>query len=149
MKKGTLKFYLNSVTNTLPTGNNLLQWGKATSDHCKLCKNRETTFHVLYGCKVSLEQGKYTWRHDSILKYISDGLDDSKFDCYVDIPGKQKPNGGTVALQDLPDVSSSPNFFNIDARIKLFNYFFMYGKFVVHCNHLFPTLHPPYVLART
>ena len=25
MKKGTLKFYLNSVSNTLPTGNNLLQ----------------------------------------------------------------------------------------------------------------------------
>ena len=23
----------------------------------------------------------------------------------------------------------------------------MYGKFVVHCHHLFPTVHPPYVLA--
>ena len=50
---------------------------------------------------------------------------------------------------DLPDVSSGPNFYNIDGRIKLFNSFFIYGKFVFHCNHLFPTEHPPYVLART
>ena len=33
MKKGTLNCFLNAVANTLPTGNNLLQWGKATSDH--------------------------------------------------------------------------------------------------------------------
>ena len=50
---------------------------------------------------------------------------------------------------DMADVSSSPNFYNIDARIKLFNSFFMYRKNVVHCNHLFSTVHPPYVLART
>ena len=24
----------------------------------------------------------------------------------------------------------------------------MYGKFVLHCHHLFPTVHPPYALAR-
>ena len=78
MKKGTLTFYLNSVSHTSPTGNNLLQWGKATSDRCKLCQNRETTCHVLNGCKVALDQGKYTWRHDSILQYVADSLDDSK-----------------------------------------------------------------------
>jgi hypothetical protein len=61
MKKGTLKFYLNSVSNTLPTGNNLLPWGRASSDRCKLCQNRETNCHVLNGCKVALDQGKYTW----------------------------------------------------------------------------------------
>ena len=43
MKKGTMKFYLNAVTTTLPTGNNLMQWGKSSSDQCKLCKGRETT----------------------------------------------------------------------------------------------------------
>ena len=122
MKKGTLKFYLNSVTNTLPTGNNLLQWGKATSDHCKLCKNRETTCHVLNGCKVSLEQGKYTWRHDSILKYISDSLDDSKFDCYVDIPGKQNPNGGTVAT-DLLITALRPDITILDKKNNTFSIF--------------------------
>ena len=39
------------IANTLPTGSNLLQWGKATSGHCKLCHNRDTTCHVLNGCK--------------------------------------------------------------------------------------------------
>ena len=32
MKKGVMKFCLNSITNTLPSGDNLLQWGKTTSD---------------------------------------------------------------------------------------------------------------------
>ena len=49
----------------------------------------------------------------------------------------------------MPDVSSGPNFYNIDGRIKLFNSLFMHGKFVVHCNFVFPIEHPPYVLART
>jgi hypothetical protein len=74
----------------------ILQWGKATSDPCKLCQNRETTCHVLNGCKVALDQGKYTWRHDSILQYVADSLDDSKYSFYVDIPGKQHSNGGTM-----------------------------------------------------
>jgi hypothetical protein len=28
MKKGIMKFCLNSITNSLPTGDNLLQWGE-------------------------------------------------------------------------------------------------------------------------
>ena len=37
LKKGTLKFLLNSCLDTLPTQPNLLQWGKSASDLCKLC----------------------------------------------------------------------------------------------------------------
>ena len=99
MKKGTMKFYLNAVTNTLPTGNNLMQWGKSTTDLCKLCKGRETTCHVLNNCKVALEQGKYTWRHDNILAYIESCLDAAKFKCFVDIPGHQTPTGGTIPVE--------------------------------------------------
>jgi len=37
LKKGTLKFSLNSCLDTLPTQTILLQWGKSASDLCKLC----------------------------------------------------------------------------------------------------------------
>ena len=39
------------------------------SGKCKLCaKDKCTLLHILAGCYKSLEQGRYTWRHDSILK---------------------------------------------------------------------------------
>ena len=85
LPKGTMKFLLNSHIHTLPTQNNLKLWGKRNSDKCKLCGNRDGTLHVLNGCKVSLDQGKYTWRHNNIIKYISDSVDKTKFILYSDI----------------------------------------------------------------
>ena len=84
LKKGTLKFLLNSCLDTLPTQNNLLQWGKSASDLCKLClqagaelqgRTQETTNHILNGCKVVLHQKRYTWRHNNLIKYITGLID--------------------------------------------------------------------------
>ena len=64
-----LSFALNGVQLTLPTPDNLKRWGKNVSGKCKLCaKDKCTLLHILAGCYKSLEQGRYTWRHDSILK---------------------------------------------------------------------------------
>ena len=93
MKKGTMKFLLNACLDTLPTRANLLQWGKTTSDLCTLClganqdlqgRRKETTHHILNGCKVSLDQQRYTWRHDNFLK----------FKLNVDIAGYSLQGGG-------------------------------------------------------
>ena len=94
MKKGTLKFLMNSCFDTLPTQANLKQWGKTTSDLCKVClqadpplqgSRRETLQHVLNSCKVSLNLGKFTWRHDNIVRYICKSIDLSKCTLYADI----------------------------------------------------------------
>ena len=71
LSRGVAKFVLNSVLNTLPTKDNLSRWGKTISQSCDMCGNRETMLHVLSGCPTALEQGRYTWRHDSILARIS------------------------------------------------------------------------------
>ena len=80
-----------------------------------------------------LQQGRYTWRHDNILKYIHDSIDQSKYKVYCDIEGSQSENGGTIpsnlAVTSLkPDLvilnNSSVNIFeltvpfetNIDSR---------------------------------
>ena len=42
---------------------------------CPLCDNPwPTVQHILNGCSVSLSQGRYTWRHDSALKILANGL---------------------------------------------------------------------------
>ena len=96
LKKGTMKFILNASINTLPTQNNLKRWNKSYSDKCLLCKNRDSTLHCLNGCKVMLDQKRYTWRHDNILKYITDNISDSRYKVYSDIAGAQTVNGGTI-----------------------------------------------------
>ena len=109
LKKGTMKFLLNSLIHTLPTQTNLMLWNKATSNKCLICKNQETTLHILNGCKTALDQGRYTWRHDSILNYMSSTFDKSKFQVFSDIPGQKTENGGTIpsfltVTADRPDI---------------------------------------------
>jgi hypothetical protein len=96
MKKGTMQFLLNSLIHTLPTQNNLKLWNKTFSDSCKICKNRDSTLHCLNGCKTMLDQGRYTWRHDNIVRYITDNIDKEKYTMYSDIDGSQTENGGTI-----------------------------------------------------
>ena len=91
-----MKFILNSSIHTLPTMNNLKQWKKASSDRCHLCKNKDSTFHCLSGCKVALDQERYTWRHDNIVRYIVDCVDTDKYTVYSDLPGFRTANGGSI-----------------------------------------------------
>ena len=87
--------YLTVIFNTLRTKDNLKQWGKVTNDKY-FCGKKQTLNHVLSSCKKFLEEGRYTYRHDNILHYISQCLDKEKFKCYVDIQDSQTPAGGTL-----------------------------------------------------
>ena len=95
LKQGTLKFLLNASIDTLPTAANLKRWKKSSSDLCKLCKHRQTTNHILNSCKVSLDTGRYTWRHNCIINYIVNSCD-NKFTIYSDLPGHTAPGGGSI-----------------------------------------------------
>ena len=96
LPKGTMKFLINSLINTLPTQDNLKLWGKTFSDKCHLCKNRDSTKHCLSACKIALEQGRYTWRHNNVVNYIVTNLDSSKYRIHSDLPGYQASNGGSL-----------------------------------------------------
>ena len=95
LPKGTMKFVLNSSIDTLPTKATLKQWGKVSNDKC-FCGQKQTLNHILNCCKESLNGGRFTFRHDSILHYVSKCLDTQKFKCYIDIEGSQTPAGGTL-----------------------------------------------------
>ena len=95
MKQGTLKFLLNASIDTLPTSAYLKSWKKSSSDLCKLFKRRETKNHVLNGCKVSLDTGIFTWRHNCIVNYIVNSVD-TKFTVFSDLPGHTAAGGGSI-----------------------------------------------------
>jgi zinc-binding in reverse transcriptase len=66
-----LKFYLNATTNTCATPDNLKRWGKAIDGQCQVCHKRQATLgHILNLCSPALQQGRYLWRHDSVLHEI-------------------------------------------------------------------------------
>ena len=67
LPKNTFNSSIKYINNTLPTKTNLKRWGLSPSSDCSFCLTRESLLHIVSGCKVYLQQGCYTWRHDSVL----------------------------------------------------------------------------------
>ncbi|XP_063435695.1 uncharacterized protein LOC134716615 [Mytilus trossulus] len=74
MEPFRISFILRAVYGTLPSPSNLHQCGLIEEPSCKLCGERGTMAHILSGCKVSLTQGRYRWRHDKVLKHLAEIL---------------------------------------------------------------------------
>ena len=60
-------FCLASTYGTLPSPTNLKRWRIATEAICTLCRK---DIHILGAYKVSLLQGRYTFRHDTVLRQV-------------------------------------------------------------------------------
>ena len=45
--------------------------GQIDSAACDLCSLQQTRCHMSASCPVAAEDGRYTWRHDSVLNTIS------------------------------------------------------------------------------
>ena len=70
-----LSFCLASTYDVLPSPSNLKRWRICAEASCFLCgKEVCTTSHVLGACQISLSQGRFTFRHDSVLKCLVDAL---------------------------------------------------------------------------
>jgi hypothetical protein len=100
---GVLKFTLNASIDTLPTFTILKRWGKHASVNCHLCGNtvKQTLFHVLVHCNHTMDQGKMTWRDNSVLKHIASCLKSAleslgTVEVYCDLEGLQAPGGGLI-----------------------------------------------------
>ena len=68
-----IKFLTKAVYDLLPTPANKNKWFGEEAK-CNLCNERGTLNHILTGCKTALSQGRYTWRHNKVLKEISDRI---------------------------------------------------------------------------
>ena len=73
-------------------------------------------------CVPSLEQGRFTFRHDNILNYISKCLDRKKFKCFIDLEGHQTESGGTIPTNMLVTLLK-PDIVIVDTRSKTVHVF--------------------------
>ena len=102
--KEVLSFAFKSSVNGLNIPDNLKIWGIRKHDKCDICGNFANLEHVLNWCKTALDQGRFTWRHDSILSNLATEMKKRKPEdvtLYIDIPG-HKINGGTIPADILP-----------------------------------------------
>ena len=68
---GQLSYILRPSSDTLPTPMNMLRWRIQTDPKSLLSGDRRAkTQHILNGCPTALNQGCYTWRHDSDLYHL-------------------------------------------------------------------------------
>ncbi|KAL6468443.1 hypothetical protein MHYP_G00241200 [Metynnis hypsauchen] len=74
MDAKSLSFTIKATYDVLPSPTNLHQWfGKDPT--CVLCTKPASLRHILTGCKTSLTQGRYTWRHNQVLKILASTLE--------------------------------------------------------------------------
>ena len=120
--RGVAKFAINAGLNTLPSGDNLKRWGKRTSDLCNVCslRKKQTLAHILSYCNMALEQGRYTWRHDSVLRtifnFIRGNLKDG-YELFTDLGGLGAGNGGTIP-PDILVTTQRPNIFLVNRNLR-------------------------------
>ena len=100
LPKNIFNFSVRYINNTLPTNKNLQKWGMSTSSDCSFCLKPESLLHVEVGCNVYLNEGRFTWQHDSVLNCIASTLRSVKHSTlYADFPGYISPSvitGDTV-----------------------------------------------------
>ena len=71
MEPSRLSFLLKAVHDVLPSPVNLVTWGLTDDPKCTLCGELATLSHILTACKVALSQGRYSWRHDQVLRVLA------------------------------------------------------------------------------
>ena len=85
-----------------------------------LCNLHRTLNHILSYCNAALEQGRYTWRHNSVLRTIFDFVSPNLkggFELFADLDGFNAGNGGTIP----PDVlvtNQRPDIFLMNRQLK-------------------------------
>ncbi len=93
LPKGVMSFVIRSHIDCLPSLAALKRMKKRTTTHCPHCKNHETLHHILNCCSAFLHQGRYTWRHNSVLKHLVLALGSAYSSCnsppqiIADLPG--------------------------------------------------------------
>ena len=93
LPKNIFNFTIRYINNTLPTRKNLLKWGISATSECSFCLESESLLYVVAGCKTYLNQGRFTWRHDSVLNFIASTLKSvDHSNLYADLPGYISPS---------------------------------------------------------
>ncbi|KAL6469854.1 hypothetical protein MHYP_G00209730 [Metynnis hypsauchen] len=75
MESNRLSFIIKATYDILPTPANL-HLGEDPA--CPLCSAPAGLKHILVGCKTSLSQGRYTWRHNQVLRCLASAIEEKR-----------------------------------------------------------------------
>ena len=92
--KHIYSFCRRALIFSLPNKSNLKRWKMANDNLCTHCQKAQTQLHVLSNCSAALTQGRYTWRHNSVLLTIAHYLAPlvgHAINLFVDIDGYRNP----------------------------------------------------------
>ena len=107
MPSNIFTFCRRALILALPTKVNLKTWNILNSNVCLLCeKHPQTQHHILNNCSKAVSEGRYTWRHDSVLHtmaYHLKGLVAKGYELFVDIPEYKTP--GNLFNSQRPDIA--------------------------------------------
>ena len=77
MSDKRISMMIKSAYDVLGTPANLKVWNLQESDKCELCgKGPCNLKHILSSCSAALGSGRYTWRHNEVLKCIVTASED-------------------------------------------------------------------------
>ena len=95
------------------------------NDRCTFCGNIQTLAHILSNCNVALEQGRLTWRHNSVLLTLIECIQPilrDDFTLYSDLPGYTAEHGGVIPPRILV-TAFRPDLFIINEISKVIVFF--------------------------
>ena len=93
MPRNIFSYTIKYLNNTLATKKNLCKWPLSSSSACSFYLQFESLQHIVSSCKCYREDGRYTWRRNSVLLHISRTLSllqDSSL--YADLPSFPFPS---------------------------------------------------------
>ena len=108
------------MSNSLATRKNLSKWCITYSSACSFCLQSETLQHIVSSCKSYLEQGRYTWRHDSVLNFIANTLSGlQRCSLHADLPTFLSPSliTGDSLRPDLILISKNNDLYILELTI--------------------------------
>ena len=116
LPRGLLSFAARLTSNTLASPDNLARWRKIVDPRCQLCDHSPCTlFHLLSNCPKALEQGRYDYRHDSVLSFLYSvvrRMKGDKVEVYCDLDGGRV--NGTTIPPDIVLTTSKPDLVIVD-----------------------------------
>ena len=120
MPKNIFNFMIKYLNNTLPTRKNLYKWSLSDSTSYLFCLHPETLQHVVSSCKSYLENGRYTWRHNSVLLHIANSFSSlQRCRLFVDLPSFPSPSliTGDSLRPDLPLISHDNTLYILELTV--------------------------------
>ena len=98
----------------------LSKWNITQSSDCSFCHMPETLLHIVAGCKTYLEEGRYTWHHNSTLDFLAQSLKAiPNCTLYADLSGYLLPSiiTGDSFRPDLLLVTSDHRLFILELTV--------------------------------